>query len=60
MKTYKYKIAHFTPDGIFLWSKEHKIEAKYIEVAFGKLLREMSEKGYSVNVDYELIYLTEV
>ena len=60
MKTFKYKIAHFTPDRLLIWSKEHTIEAEDIETAFALLRLEHSEKGYLINVDYELVYLTEV
>jgi hypothetical protein len=60
MKTYKYKIAHFTPDRLLIWSKEHYLEAQDLDNAYDVLESEQSENGYLINVDYEIVYLTEV
>ena len=60
MKTYRYKIAHFTPDRLMIWSKEAELEASDIGAAFDLIKIEHSQKGYIINVDYELIYLSEV
>lgn len=60
MKTYKYKIAHFTPDRLMIWSKEAELQAVNIEDALSSITKEHSDKGYLLNVDYELVYLTEV
>lgn len=60
MKTFRYKIACFTPGRLLIWSKEAQIESPNMVQAFKTLKKEHSEKGYLINVDYELIYLTEV
>lgn len=60
MKTYRYKIAHFTPDRLLIWSKEHQIEAEDLADAHFKLAILMRDKGYLMNIDFEIVYLEEV
>jgi hypothetical protein len=60
MKTFKYKIAGFSPDGIFLWSKEDSLEANDRVIAI-KLIHDSHKKaGYIAGVDYQFIYIIEV
>lgn len=57
MKTFKYKIAGFTPDNVFLWSQEHTIKGFELQDARETLVMIWNDKGYILDVDYKIIYL---
>ncbi len=60
MKTYKYKIAKFKPDGNVFWYKEHFVEAEDRNSAI-KLIHDIHKKcGYLAGIDYEFVYVVEV
>lgn len=59
MKTFRYKIAHFTPDKILIWSKEHQIDAADLASAHIAIAKLMAEKGYIINIDFEIVYVKE-
>ena len=61
MKTFRYKIGKYTPDGKTLrWYVEHTIEGIDKDDAAKKISQLWYEKGYYALIDFDLLEVTPI